>query len=142
MVNAEADFLAGFRWWNSVESRIKRFTVPGRERGDSSTLHSLQKYLDRKLRWARVRDRVQCVEAEEKPHIRLSQNVTKYGIDLCLKGPWYRSEGPSPYPRNLKKLLMSNFKLHWTSMRAFNSPCWTTSMRASLKRRKVTSESL
>ncbi|KAJ8048684.1 hypothetical protein HOLleu_01092 [Holothuria leucospilota] len=43
------------------------------------------KYLDEKLHGARVRARVHCVEAEEKPTIKFYRDVTKYAIDRRIK---------------------------------------------------------
>ncbi|KAJ8043748.1 hypothetical protein HOLleu_10986 [Holothuria leucospilota] len=57
-----------------------------RERkGDTSALHAIQQYLDQKLRGARVRARVHCVEAEEKPTIKFYRDVTKYAIDRRIR---------------------------------------------------------
>ncbi|KAJ8050132.1 hypothetical protein HOLleu_03212 [Holothuria leucospilota] len=96
-------FSTGLEWWDNVKSRIKQFTVQycvararrrreeflslcSRERnGDSSALHAIQQYLDQKLRGARVRARVHCVEAEEKPTITFYRDVTKYAIDRRIK---------------------------------------------------------
>ncbi|KAJ8043484.1 hypothetical protein HOLleu_10583 [Holothuria leucospilota] len=93
-------FSTGLEWWDDVKSRIKQFTVEycvaralrrreeflllcSRERnGDSSALHAIQQYLDEKLHGARVRARVHCVEAEEKPTIKFYRDVTKYAADV------------------------------------------------------------
>ena len=96
-------FSTGLEWRDDVKSRIKQFTVEycvararrrreeflslcSRERnGDSSALHAIQQYLDEKLHGARVRARVHCVEAEEKPTIKFYRDVTKYAIDRRIK---------------------------------------------------------
>ncbi|KAJ8018421.1 hypothetical protein HOLleu_43604 [Holothuria leucospilota] len=96
-------FSTDLEWWDDVKSRIKQFTVECcvararrkreeflslcfRERdGDSSALHGIQQYLDEKLRGARVRARVHCVEAEEKPTIKFYRDVTKYAIDRRIR---------------------------------------------------------
>ena len=96
-------FPTDLEWWDDVKSRIKQFTVEycvararrrreeflslcSRERnGDSSALHAIQQYLDEKLHGARVRARVHCVEAEEKPTIKFYRDVTKYAIDRRIK---------------------------------------------------------
>ncbi|KAJ8043480.1 hypothetical protein HOLleu_10579 [Holothuria leucospilota] len=85
-------------WWDDVKSRIKQFTVEycvararrrreeflslcSRERNwDSSALHAIQQYLDQKLHGARVRARVHCVEAEEKPTIKFYRDVTNESL--------------------------------------------------------------
>ncbi|KAJ8049506.1 hypothetical protein HOLleu_02278 [Holothuria leucospilota] len=53
--------------------------------GDPSALHAIQQFLDEKLHGARVRARVHCVEAEEKPTIKFYRDVTKYAIDRRIK---------------------------------------------------------
>ncbi|KAJ8049096.1 hypothetical protein HOLleu_01684 [Holothuria leucospilota] len=90
-------FSTDLEWWDDVKSRIKQFTVEycvararrkreeflslcSRERkGDTSALHAIQQYLDQKLRGARVRARVHCVEAEEKPTIKFYRVSVRAG---------------------------------------------------------------
>ncbi|KAJ8049914.1 hypothetical protein HOLleu_02878 [Holothuria leucospilota] len=96
-------FSTDLEWWDDVKSRIKQFTVEycvararrkreeflslcSRERnGDTSALYAIQQYLDQKLHGARVRARVHCVEAEEKPTIKFYRDVTKYAIDRRMR---------------------------------------------------------
>ncbi|KAJ8040029.1 hypothetical protein HOLleu_14214 [Holothuria leucospilota] len=82
-------------WWDDLKSPIKRFTVEhcearigkkeeavpltllkGKELG-LFCLHSLQQHLHEKIHGARVRARVQSVEAEERPTIRFNQDVVQ-----------------------------------------------------------------
>ena len=96
-------FLTLTDWWEDIKSRVKDFAVKycvvrARRRreeflalcsrvraGSSVALHALQGYLDKKLHGARVRARVQTVEADERPTIKFYRDVTKYAIERRIK---------------------------------------------------------
>ena len=87
------------QWWDDVKLRIKRYAIEfcvtrarrRREnflklcadvkRGAPSAAIALQKHLDEKYHGARVRARVQAVEAEERPSLRFYQFVASSAVD-------------------------------------------------------------
>ncbi|PIK38280.1 hypothetical protein BSL78_24883 [Apostichopus japonicus] len=90
-------------WWDEVKSLIKQFAIRycverahqrrfkfhslcNRARdGSSSDLHALGVFLDEKLHGARVRARIQFVEADEKPTIRFYRDDTKSVVDRRIR---------------------------------------------------------
>ncbi|PIK38626.1 reverse transcriptase [Apostichopus japonicus] len=76
-------------WWDEVKSLIKQFAIRycverAHQRRfkfhslcNRSDLHALGVFLDEKLHGARVRARIQFVEADEKPTIRFYRDDTK-----------------------------------------------------------------
>ena len=91
-------------WWDEIKSLIKQFTIKYcverahqkrrkfqslciRHRGSpsSSDLLALQALLDSKLRGARVRAKVQYVEADEKPTIRFYRDDGQSVVDRRIK---------------------------------------------------------
>ncbi|PIK38587.1 hypothetical protein BSL78_24570 [Apostichopus japonicus] len=105
-------FASTSQWWDDVKLRIKRYAIQycvtrarrRREKfsklcaevkfGDPSAVIALQTYLDEKYHGARVRARVEAVEAEERPSLRFYQSVAHRQVTdasrLCalLMGPW------------------------------------------------------
>ncbi|PIK59052.1 pol-like protein [Apostichopus japonicus] len=104
-------FASTSQWWDDVKLRIKRYAIQycvtrarrRREKfsklcaevkfGDPSAVIALQTYLDEKYHGARVRARVEAVEAEERPSLRFYQSVSSSAVTdasrLCalLMGP-------------------------------------------------------
>ena len=91
-------------WWDEVKSLVKQFAIRycverahqrrqkfqslcdrARDGSSSSDLHALQMFLDDKLHGARVRAKVQFVEADEKPTIRFYQDDTQSVVDRRIK---------------------------------------------------------
>ncbi|PIK37415.1 hypothetical protein BSL78_25744 [Apostichopus japonicus] len=86
------------QWWDDVKLRIKRYAIQycvtrarrRREKfsklcaevkfGDPSAVIALQTYLDEKYHGARVRARVEAVEAEERPSLRFYQSVSSSAV--------------------------------------------------------------
>ncbi|PIK45267.1 hypothetical protein BSL78_17864 [Apostichopus japonicus] len=92
-------FASTSQWWDDVKLRIKRYAIQycvtrarrRREKfsklcaevkfGDPSAVIALQTYLDEKYHGARVRARVEAVEAEERPSLRFYQSVSSSAGD-------------------------------------------------------------
>ncbi|PIK45950.1 putative zinc finger CCHC domain-containing protein 3-like [Apostichopus japonicus] len=92
-------FASTSQWWDDVKLRIKRYAIEycvtrarrRREKfsklcaevkfGDPSAVIALQTYLDEKYHGARVRARVEAVEAEERPSLRFYQSVSSSAGD-------------------------------------------------------------
>ncbi|PIK49811.1 hypothetical protein BSL78_13313 [Apostichopus japonicus] len=105
-------FASTSQWWDIVKLRIKRYAIQycvtrarrRREKfsklcaevkfGDPSAVIALQTYLDEKYHGARVRARVEAVEAEERPSLRFYQSVSSSAGDRrvpsvrATMGPW------------------------------------------------------
>ncbi|PIK45340.1 hypothetical protein BSL78_17805 [Apostichopus japonicus] len=99
MANIEAGLCFYIPWWDDVKLRIKRYAIQycvtrarrRREKfsklcaevkfGDPSAVIALQTYLDEKYHGARVRARVEAVEAEERPSLRFYQSVSSSAGD-------------------------------------------------------------
>ncbi|PIK59043.1 hypothetical protein BSL78_04000 [Apostichopus japonicus] len=95
----EKDSVVVQQWWDDVKLRIKRYAIQycvtrarrRREKfsklcaevkfGDPSAVIALQTYLDEKYHGARVRARVEAVEAEERPSLRFYQSVSSSAGD-------------------------------------------------------------
>ncbi|PIK46451.1 pol-like protein [Apostichopus japonicus] len=91
-------FASTSQWWDDVKLRIKRYAIQycvtrarrRREKfsklcaevkfGDPSAVIALQTYLDEKYHGARVRARVEAVEAEERPSLRFYQSVSSSAV--------------------------------------------------------------
>ncbi|PIK46443.1 reverse transcriptase [Apostichopus japonicus] len=68
------------------QRRFKFHSLCNRARdGSSSDLHALGVFLDEKLHGARVRARIQFVEADEKPTIRFYRDDTKSVVDRRIR---------------------------------------------------------
>ncbi|PIK45394.1 putative zinc finger CCHC domain-containing protein 3-like [Apostichopus japonicus] len=92
-------FASTSQWWDDVKLRIKRYAIQycvtrarrRREKfsklcaevkfGDPLAVIALQTYLDEKYHGARVRARVEAVEAEERPSLRFYQSVSSSAGD-------------------------------------------------------------
>ncbi|PIK34547.1 pol-like protein [Apostichopus japonicus] len=92
-------FASTSQWWDEVKLRIKRYAIQycvtrarrRREKfsklcaevkfGDPLAVIALQTYLDEKYHGARVRARVEAVEAEERPSLRFYQSVSSSAGD-------------------------------------------------------------
>ncbi|PIK42672.1 hypothetical protein BSL78_20469 [Apostichopus japonicus] len=84
-------------WWDEVKIRYcverahqRRFKFHSlcnraRDGSSSSDLHALGVFLDEKLHGARVRARIQFVEADEKPTIRFYRDDTKSVVDRRIR---------------------------------------------------------
>ncbi|KAJ8019724.1 hypothetical protein HOLleu_41419 [Holothuria leucospilota] len=73
--------------WRAQHPGFSVFTWHRPDGTDASRLDRVYSpsYLDQKLHGARVRARVHCVEAEEKPTIKFYRDVTKYAIDRRIR---------------------------------------------------------